>query len=260
MFKKLLASFGVGSAKVDTHLERASFFPGEEVRGVTHVVGGDLAQQIDDIYINLVTRYLKEVNDSTHRVNHTLTTTKIASAFSIQPKETRSFPFSLWLPYDTPLTMSHHSPVYLQTGLDIKNAIDPTDKDYIEVKPLPLMQAIFNGMQFLGFYFKHAECEYSRKLARNYPFVQEFEFKANYGSTYHGRVDEVEIIFWVNTPDQMDVILEIDRRARGLKGLFTEAFDMDERKVHIQTTSQDINHPPQYWAQSLSNAINMGLR
>lgn len=259
MFKKLLASFGVGSAKVDTHLEHVSFFPGEEVRGITYVVGGDLAQNIDDIYINLVTCYLKEINDSTHRINHILTSNKITSAFSIQPNETRSFPFSLWLPYDTPLTLSNH-PVYFQTGLDIKNAIDPSDKDFIEVKPLPLMQAVFNGMQALGFYFKRAECEYSRRLARNYPFVQECEFKANYGSSYSGKVDEVEVIFLVNTPEQIDVILEIDRRAKGLKGLFTEAFDMDERKVHIQASGQDLNQPPGYWAKTLSDAINMGLR
>lgn len=259
MFKKLLATFGVGSAKVDTHLERSSFFPGEEIRGVTHVVGGDLTQTIDDIYINLVTRYLKEVNDSTHRINHNLTTTKIASSFSIQPNETRSFPFSLWLPYDTPLTMYNH-PVYLQTGLDIKMAIDPSDKDSIEVKPLPLMQSIFNGMQMLGFQFRKADCEYSRRLARNYPFVQEFEFKPNYGSSYQGRVDEVEVVFWVDTPEQMQVILEVDRKGRGLKGIFTEAFDMDERKVHIQTSGQDLHQPTDYWAKALSDAINMGLR
>lgn len=259
MFKNLLASFGVGSAKVDTHLERVSFFPGEEVRGITYVVGGDVTQSVEDIYINLMTHYLRRINNSTHRLTYTLNTTKIAPSFSLQPKETRSFPFSLWIPYDTPLTTFSQA-VYLQTGLDIKNATDPTDKDAIEVRTLPLMQSIFNGMQMLGFYFKKAECLYAPHLARNHHFVQAFEFKLNYGSPYQSRVDKVEVIFNVNTPEHIDVILEIDRHEKGLKGFFAEALNMDERKIYIQATAADLRQPADYWARALSDAINMGLR
>ncbi|MGE7055864.1 sporulation protein, partial [Paenibacillus glucanolyticus] len=33
-FNKMLASVGIGAAQIDTHLEKSSYYPGEEVRGV----------------------------------------------------------------------------------------------------------------------------------------------------------------------------------------------------------------------------------
>jgi sporulation-control protein len=42
-FKRILASVGIGGAKVDTRLEDSRYFAGNEVRGVVYIQGGSLS-------------------------------------------------------------------------------------------------------------------------------------------------------------------------------------------------------------------------
>lgn len=42
-FKKLAASAGIGAAKVDTILEKNTYYPGQEVRGTVHAKGGKIS-------------------------------------------------------------------------------------------------------------------------------------------------------------------------------------------------------------------------
>jgi len=42
--------------------------------------------------------------------------------------------------------------------------------------------------------------------------------------------------------DEADILLEIDRRSRGLTGLFSEILELDETKVQLHVTSRDIPH------------------
>lgn len=42
-FKKTLASFGIGSAKVDSVLQQEVLYPGEKVNVTIHVYGGSTA-------------------------------------------------------------------------------------------------------------------------------------------------------------------------------------------------------------------------
>jgi sporulation-control protein len=54
MFGKVMASIGVGAAKVDTRLEKATYRQGEMIRGEVFVQGGQTPQFIDEIYLFLV--------------------------------------------------------------------------------------------------------------------------------------------------------------------------------------------------------------
>ena len=63
MLNKMLASLGIGNAKVDTKLQTSKFTAGDVVSGVTEIKGGNVDQQIDTIYLTLYTTYLKEAND-----------------------------------------------------------------------------------------------------------------------------------------------------------------------------------------------------
>lgn len=63
LFKKMLASLGIGSAQVDARLEQDSLVPGEVVRGEVHITGGDVAQEIDEIYMYVITHYEREYQD-----------------------------------------------------------------------------------------------------------------------------------------------------------------------------------------------------
>lgn len=64
----------------------------------------------------------------------------------------------------------------LKTGLDIDSAVDPGDTDRLEVLPHPHMQAVLDAVAGMGFQPKASTCEYSSRLGRGVPFVQEFEF------------------------------------------------------------------------------------
>ncbi len=58
--KKTLASFGIGSAKVDSILNQDVLYPGQSVDVSIHVYGGATEQAIDNIDLKLFTRYIAE--------------------------------------------------------------------------------------------------------------------------------------------------------------------------------------------------------
>jgi len=237
MFKKLLASVGIGSAKVDARLSKESFVPGETVNGEVLVVGGDVAQDVDDIYMYLVTHYEREVNDDKVKEECILLKYLLAERFTLQPKEEKVLRFEFQLPYETPLTLGRQ-PVYLRTGLDIKNAVDPGDSDYIEVKPHPLMSKVLDAVTSVGFQLYKVDCEYNRHLGRNYPFVQEFEYRPT--GKYRGGLEELEVIFFLKE-NELEVLLQIDKRARGFLGALEEAFNLDERYARFRITRDDLS-------------------
>lgn len=239
MFKKLLAKVGIGAATVDTRLYDDLLAPGEILNGEVHITGGNVSQEIDDIYLYVATQYKREIDDSTVTEECLLVQYRLSERFSLQPQEERSIPFSIQLPFETPLTWGNQ-PVYLRTGLDIARSIDPGDTDSIQVRPHPLMQLVLDAVENLGFHLYKVDCEYNPHFGGQYPFVQEFEFQPV--GQYQSQLDELEIIFSLYL-DQLEVFLEIDKRARGFGSFLEEAFDMDERYVRFQVTPDYLNLP-----------------
>ncbi len=249
-FNKIFASAGIGSATVDTKLEKEIFMPGEEVKGIIIVTGGKIDQDISDIYFSLNTTYLKERDDRKHNVAACIERFHLTESFTIAKNERREIPFSFHIPVDTPLTIGRTN-IWVTTGLDIKNAIDPGDKDYLKIIPTPLMSAVFRAMEELGFRLREAECEEApHRLRRRFPFVQEFEFIPISGP-FRGRLDELEVIFYPSAQKSLELFLQVDRRARGLGGLLAEALEMDETNVGLTITDED----GLYLAQKLQNII-----
>ncbi|MFD1736874.1 sporulation protein [Bacillus salitolerans] len=238
-FNKALASLGLGAAKVDTKLHNDKFMIGEEVKGVIEISGGNVEQPIDEIYLSVVTTYIKEADDKKYTQTSVIGKFRVLEKLTIAPNEKREVPFSFSLPFDTPITIGK-TRVWIHTGLDIKNAIDPTDKDFITVEPSPLVQSVFQAAQDLGFKLREAECiEAPRYLRGKLPFVQEFEFIPTSGE-FRGKLDELEIVFLPKTESALDVLMQIDRKAKGLSSLFAEALEMDESNVRLSITTQDI--------------------
>lgn len=92
----------------------------------------------------------------------------------------------------------------------------------------------------LGFRLRKAECEQaSRRIRTTYPFVQEFEFIPT-SSLYRGRLDELEIVFLSQTEQSADILMQVDRRARGLGSFLSEAFETDESHIRLSITTQDL--------------------
>ena len=139
MFKKLLSSVGVGAAKVDTKLYKTNFTVGEKLEGVVMIQGGQVEQEIDSIYLSLLSEYEDEIDDKKIKRTAVIEKFELLQAFTIGVNEQREVPFSFHIPYSTPATLGKTN-VWIQTGLDIKMAVDPQDRDYIKVKPHPLVE------------------------------------------------------------------------------------------------------------------------
>jgi sporulation-control protein len=180
---------------------------------------------------------------------------RLAERFKLQPREETVIPFSFPLPEETPVTITDQ-PVYLRTGLDISSAVDPSDTDYLQVHPHPLMQLVLDVVENLGFQLYKVDCEYNPHFGSRYPFVQEFEFRPI--GRYRGQLDELEIIFSLYS-DTLEVFLEIDKRARGFGGFLAEAFDVDERYVRFQVSADYLNAPPKELEAMIDNIIQSHL-
>jgi sporulation-control protein len=239
IFKKVFASIGIGAATVDTKIEKDVLTAGEEVRGVVDIRGGSTPQKIDEIYLSLYTTFVKEVDDKKFTDTALIDRFRLTESFTINPNETKTVPFSFRLPDDTPITAGR-TKIWISTGLDIKNAVDPTDKDFIKVLPNPVMDAVFQAVSNLGFRLREAECEEAPyRFRRRLPFIQEFEFVPVTGP-FRGRLDELELVFFPDSYGSVEVIMQVDRRARGLGGFLAEALEMDETNVRVTVSHSDI--------------------
>ncbi len=249
MLKKLLASVGVGAAKVDTQLEKDRFVPGEDVHGKVVIKGGDVEQSIDSIHIFLMTEAIREVDDRKVKEKVCLHKYPIAHQETIKEGETKEIPFSIQLPYHTPASLGR-VPVWFETGLDIPMALDPTDRDLIQVSPHPHAKKVLEALEsYLGFHVKKVEME----LSKRYGYVQEFELTPS--GEYRAYLDELEVVFVLHDND-VDVMLEVDRRARGIGGLFAEALEMDESHAKVTLSNEELNGPLDVVARKLQQKID----
>jgi sporulation-control protein len=240
-FNKVFASIGIGAATVDTKLEKSSYQAGETAKGVVEIKGGSTSQTIDSIYLTLYTTYIRESDDKKYTDYAPIQKVQISEPFTIGENEKREIPFSFTLPFETPITYGN-TRVWVATGLDIKNSVDPKDKDYIEIVPHNLINGILQSVQDLGFRIRKVECEQApRRFRGRYPFIQEFEFVPVSGG-YQRSLDEIELMFLNQSEEQADVLIEVDRRARGLGGFLAEALEMDESMVKMTIRSRDLPH------------------
>ncbi|MDR7239493.1 sporulation protein [Neobacillus drentensis] len=240
-FNKVFASVGIGSAAVDTKLEKDTYMPGEIVNGVVEIKGGKVGQQVDEIYLTLNTTYLRESDDKKYTVTASIDRFRLTTPFNVRPNEKKDIPFSFQLPFDTPLSIGR-SKIWVTTGLDIKGGVDPSDKDYLKIVPNQLMSAVFKAIDNLGFRIREADCEEApRRLRGRLPFVQEFEFVPTSG-LFRGRLDELEVVFFPSGNGSLDIVFQVDRRARGLAGLFSEAMGADETNVRMSVSNADISN------------------
>ena len=242
-FNKVFASIGIGAATVDTKLEKSSYEAGEIVNGVVEITGGSTEQSIDAIFLTLFTTYIRESDDKKFTDYAPIQKVQISNPFTVLENEKKEIPFSFTLPFETPITYGN-TRVWVATGVDIKNAVDPKDKDYIEIVPNQLTNAILTSVQEFGFRIRKVECEEApRRYRGRYPFIQEFEFVPVKGR-YQRKLDELEVMFLNQTEDQVELLLEVDRRARGLGGFLAEALEMDESMIRMSIRSSDVPQLP----------------
>lgn len=236
--KRALSSVGIGAAKVDTIIFGDQFIPGSTLSGVVMLYGGEVEQQIDEIYFLLNAGYYSKADKGIIKKTMQLTSYQINEPLIIGAREEKELPLSIQLPPYTPLTLGS-TDVWVETGLDIQSSVDPSDNDYIQVMPNNLVNALFHSLEELGFELNKVTCQPTKYYySRFTPLLQEFEFRPISGP-FKGRLDELELIMFV-AEDNVKVFMQVDRRAKGLSGLFVEALDLDETKVQFVFGEKDL--------------------
>ncbi len=246
-FKNILSKVGIGSATVETELFNNLFVPGQPVEGVVNITGGSVIQEIDAVYLKIKSSYEDEVeieDESESEADVTraaeIMRLQISDLFTLNPEEKVKFDLNFVLPWDTPATVGK-TVTWVETGLDIKMAIDPRDKDYLNVTLHPLAELVLDAAVALGFGIGEVVCEPApAAMEMRVPFVQEFELKPVKG-TFKNRLDEIELVF-KPFPDSIQVFMEVDRKAKGMFGQLSEMMGTDETMVKFLVQEQDLSH------------------
>ncbi|PWU70288.1 sporulation protein [Gracilibacillus dipsosauri] len=249
MYKKLLASAGIGSAEVDTQLTNERLRPGDILQGKVVIKGGRIEQKVDKINLFVMTEALRERNDRKHYENIVLHRFALNESFLIGVGETKVIDFEFPLPIHTPPTINR-TRAWIQTGLDIPQAIDPNDRDYLQVAPHKWMDTCLQALtNELAFELKKVDMEYSD----HHGYIQEFEFRPL--KEFKADLDELEAVFLLQE-DRIEIVLQVDRKAKGLRSLFAEALDMDEHNVRITILESEMEQGTLYVAKRLKDVIS----
>ncbi|SLM32215.1 Sporulation-control protein spo0M [Desulfamplus magnetovallimortis] len=248
LFKKMLSSVGIGAATVNTELFNESYTPGESLTGIINIKGGSVEQQIDAIYLKIKSTFEDEIevenedgeeNEINITRNALVAEYKISEPFTIGKNESISFDLDFILPEDTPVTVGK-TRTWVETGLDIKMALDPSDKDYIHVLPHPMVDAVLTSTMDMGFEISEVVCEPAPPFMQmRLPFIQEFELKPVEGH-FKTRLDEIELVFRPEK-DRVEIFMEVDRKARGLLGSLSEMMGTDESMLRFTLHQSDLD-------------------
>lgn len=240
MFKSLMASIGIGNAKIDTHLDRDVTTPGSIMSGVICLKGGDVEQTIETLVLELYTVVEREYEeDGESRTSHEaqiLHTHYVGDSFVIAAGEERELRFDFPMPLNVPVTIGRAKPrTWIRTRADVSMAIDPKDKDALTVRPARIQEDTLAAMEELGFRLVKSDVEWRPKWRTGQSFAQEFEFKPTSSDFRH--LEEVEIVF-IGDGDGYNLLIQRDRSARGLMGMLAEATGTDE-SWHMLEASHD---------------------
>ncbi|MFF7486811.1 sporulation protein [Streptomyces luteogriseus] len=215
VFKRLLGALGVGGPTVDTVLDPASVLPGGTLTGQVHIVGGKADFEIEHIILELVARVEAEHEGGESEGVVAFDRFTVGGGFRLAEGEQRSVPFSVVLPWETPVTELHGQSLGVvlgvRTELSVAGAKDKGDLDELTVSPLPVQEAVLEALGGLGFGFKSADLEYGRigGTGQRLPFYQEIELLPS--PRYAQQVNEIELTFLAN-PGGVEVVLEADKR------------------------------------------------
>lgn len=220
MFKKLLASIGVGNARVDTRIGNPELAPGQLLQGQVLVQGGQSAQDIEKIELVLMTQAEDERGDNERTVAWPLCRLPVSGPFSIAAGETRYFPFQMTLPLETPVnalrTRSGQTPlVWIHTDLAIAAGVDSDDRDQLLVLPGAALQTLLDAFARLDWYVHGSDVELgsARVGMANSTLgcYQEIELRPHGGNW---RIEEIELTSVCDGRDT-HVLIEVDHRLGG---------------------------------------------
>lgn len=247
MLKKILATIGIGGAKIDLQLDRTQIRMGENVNGIIQVVGGSTEQSIDRLTVELRVSSKYTSGERTVFVNEKVASVIITDEdFILHPGETREFPFQFTCPERIPVS-SVTTNYYFQTNLDIESAIDAKDRDFVQILPNGLQRNFLEGFARLGFtHYSEGYTGYARG-------IQMIQFKPT--TWLRGKYDEIVFHYSpANSANQISGFFELDKKTKGLLGAIADELDLDERKGRYYFTAEDLA-TPEIAEQTIRNFI-----
>jgi sporulation-control protein len=207
----LLSRFGIGSATIDLIPDETTVQPDGEVEAHLELEGGTDDQTVEDIEMALITRFRDEREDDSYPTQYVLWETEVREGFTVEAGVERSIRDSpIQVPPSTPVTKGD-AEVWVQTGLDIDWAVDPSDEDRLDVQPTPHLQAVLDAMDALGFGRRAVINEERETRYPPHPFVQRFAFRGG-RDPFHGALDEV-VLMPIQAEGNTDfpVLMTVDR-------------------------------------------------
>lgn len=199
MFKKMLARFGKGAAKVDLRFENRPYAAGETVYGEVHIQGGEVEQKINSLAVSFMMRFMTKQDT----VRREIAMIPLSGAQMIYPSEQKVIPFSYVIPTHLPISREGVS-YYFDTHLDIQGGIDRMDFDDVVIDASKEVQTIFYALKSLGFQEKS-------KSGKVDTYGQEFSFVPT--ELFVMQVNEIEMrLAYEGTG--IRIWLEIDCRNR----------------------------------------------
>ncbi|MTE21429.1 sporulation protein [Streptomyces sp. TRM43335] len=253
VFKRLLGSLGVGGPTVDTVLEEGAVLPGGTLSGRVHLRGGSADFDIEHIGLELVARVEAETDGGEHEGTVAFGRFTVGGGFRLAEGAEHNVPFTVTLPWETPVTELHGQPLGVALGvrteLAVAGAKDKGDLDPLAVRALPAQEAILEAFGQLGFGFKSADLEYGhiRGTGQQLPFYQEIELTPS--PRYAHAVNEIEVTFLAN-PAGVEVVLEADKRGGSFPG-FSGGHDALTRFTVGHQDVRDWNAEVDDWVRRL---------
>ncbi|KOT42119.1 sporulation protein [Streptomyces caelestis] len=250
VFKRLLGSLGVGGPTVDTVLDPGAARPGGALTGQVHLKGGEADFDIEHITLELVARVEAEHDEGESEGVVAFERFTVGGGFRLGAGQQHSVPFTVTLPWETPITELYGQALGIvlgvRTELAVAGARDKGDLDQLNIAPLPAQEAVLEAFGALGFGFRSADLEYGRigGTGQQLPFYQEIELTPS--PQYADRVNEVEVTFLAN-PGGMEVVLEADKRG----GLLSGGHDALTRFTVGHHDSRDWNTEVDGWMRQL---------
>ncbi|MGM9382640.1 sporulation protein [Streptomyces antibioticus] len=215
VFKRLLGSLGVGGPTVDTVLDPGAVMPGGQLGGQVQLKGGDSDFTVEHITLELVARVEAEHDGGESEGAVVFERFTVGGGFRLAAGELHSVPFSVTVPWETPITELHGQALGVvlgvRTELAIAGAKDKGDLDRLAVRPLPVQEAVLEALGRLGFGFRSADLELGRigGTGQQLPFYQEIELTP--APQYAHQVNEIEVTFLAGSGG-VEVVLEADKR------------------------------------------------
>lgn len=226
ILQKVMSSIGIGAIRVELIPQQQEYRLGEEIRGHLVIFSGDSDHTVENVYVRLRLD-ARQGNEHIVRIVHTVYITERLTVQAHSPQ--REFCFAFPLPYYIPVS-ANHIRYTLSVCLDIKNALNPCVVKTVQIKPSLEMEAVLGALERIGFVTKpdSGEMEHDHQKFAFYPT-----------KFMRGKMEELEIMFNQNK-NNLFIYLEIDRKARGLAGLFKESMIRDEKHSRFTVPSSEL--------------------